>query len=302
MLTLSIARTLCRSTVVRRPEVVAGWLRKSSDIKVKTDFELKTARSAELLQNAIEEKKKVWKEKKDEIHHLKVKFRDDLKENIKEKREKVKEVREKVESIIERENVFTIPNVLSMGRVVLSPYLGYVIVCGDYPLGMGLLVIAGVTDMLDGWIARTWPGQASRFGSFLDPMSDKILMGCLVVSLTYTNLLPLWLTGMIVSRDLLLILAGFVIRYQSLPPPRTLSRYFDATHATAQLAPTFISKVNTAVQLATVAVSLGAPVWNYLDHPYLHGLWYFTGLTTAAAALSYVLAKDTYKFLAKKKA
>lgn len=71
------------------------------------------------------------------------------------------------------------------------------------------------------------------------------------------------------------------------------------THATAQLAPTFISKVNTVVQLATVATSLGAPIWNYIDHPYLHGLWYLTGVTTAAAALSYLTVKDTFKILKK---
>lgn len=69
------------------------------------------------------------------------------------------------------------------------------------------------------------------------------------------------------------------------------------THATAQLEPTFISKVNTAVQLTAVATSLGAPIWGYIDHTALHGLWYFTGVTTAAAALSYITSKDTYKII-----
>lgn len=47
-------------------------------------------------------------------------------------------------------------------------------------------------------------------------------------------------------------------------PQKTMARYFDVTHATAQLEPTFISKVNTAVQLAAIAVSLGAPIWGYV--------------------------------------
>lgn len=72
---------------------------------------------------------------------------------------------------------------------------------------------------MDGYIARNWPGQASRFGSFLDPMADKLLMGSLVISLTYCNLMPLWLTFMILFRDIFLIGAGFIIRYKSLPPP-----------------------------------------------------------------------------------
>lgn len=54
---------------------------------------------------------------------------------------------------------------------------------------------------------------------------------------------------------------------------RTLSRYFDVTLATAQLAPTTISKVNTMVQLATVAGTLAAPVFNYMEHPALHAMW-----------------------------
>lgn len=100
---------------------------------------------------------------------------------------------------------------------------------------------------------------------------------------------------------------------------RTLSRYFDATHVTAKLKPTFISKVNTAVQLATITASLAAPVYGVLGitctflrlsvygkisltfpssaHPTLVGMWYLTGFTTAAAATSYILSKDTYQFI-----
>lgn len=65
------------------------------------------------------------------------------------------------------------------------------------------------------------------------------------------------------------------------------------------MAPTFISKVNTVVQLVTVASSLGAPIWDYVDHPVLQGLWYFTGATTVAAAISYITIKDTYKIFKK---
>lgn len=265
-----------------------------SSIK-KANFQIKTARGVKVIENVTERTKQKWQAKKDDIQKLKSKISDD----IKEKKEKVKEVKERVEEVIERENVLTIPNLLTVGRIMVTPYLGYVIVQGDFPFAMGILAVAAVSDLLDGYIARHWPGQASRAGSFLDPMADKILIGCLVVSLTYGGLFPLWLTGLIVSRDVLLILIGFVIRYKSLPPPKTLSRYFDVTLVTAQLAPTFISKVNTAIQLTALGVSLGAPVWNYMDHPYLHYLWYFTGFTTIAAALSYALTKNTYKILKK---
>lgn len=216
---------------------------------------------------------------------------------VKDLREKQTKVRERVEEIIERENILTIPNLLCVGRGLMAPYLGYVIIEHDYRLAMGLLLFAGLTDLLDGQIARRWPSQMSKAGSFLDPMADKLLMGALVISLTYVDLIPLWLTSVILFRDVFLIGAGFVIRYISLPPPRTLTRYFDVSHATAQLAPTFISKVNTVVQLATVAISLGAPIWDFVDHPVLQGLWVLTGVTTAAAAVSYLTAKDTYRLL-----
>lgn len=60
---------------------------------------------------------------------------------------------------------------------------------------------------------------------------------------------------------------------QSFTVQKTISRYFDATHATAQLAPTTISKVNTAIQLSLITASLAAPVFSYSDHYLLTGLW-----------------------------
>ncbi|XP_055525536.1 probable cardiolipin synthase (CMP-forming) [Wyeomyia smithii] len=257
-----------------------------SSLKKPEEFPIKSVEGAEILQNVLEKNKQLLQERKNVII-----------QDIRVRKDKVKE---RVEEVIERENVATIPNLLCIGRIVMSPYLGYVIVQSDFRLAMGMLVFAGLTDLADGFIARQWPSQASRLGSFLDPMADKILVGALVISMSYVELLPLWLSGMILFRDVFLIGAGFVIRYISLPQPRTLSRYFDVTHATAQLAPTLISKVNTAVQLATVAITLGAPIWSYVDHPYLHALWYLTGVTTAAAALSYIVNKDTYKILKKK--
>ncbi|XP_063831440.1 probable cardiolipin synthase (CMP-forming) [Ostrinia nubilalis] len=209
-------------------------------------------------------------------------------------------VKERLEEVVERENVFTVPNVLCVARIAMSPYLGYVILQDNYTLAMGLLVFAGVTDLLDGWIARTWKSQSSKMGSFLDPMADKVLIATLFVSLTWQNLIPLSLTLLIVGRDAALVAAGFIIRYMSLPPPRTLSRYFDVTHATAQLAPTTISKFNTAIQLLLVGTTLASPVFGYVDHPALHALCGITAVSTVVSAISYLVSKDTYKFLKKK--
>uniref|UniRef100_A0A2M4CID8 cardiolipin synthase (CMP-forming) n=2 Tax=Anopheles darlingi TaxID=43151 RepID=A0A2M4CID8_ANODA len=92
-------------------------------------------------------------------------------------RERKKRVKKRVEEVIERENVVTIPNLLCIGRILASPYIGYVILQSEFQLAMVLLIMAGLTDLADGWIARNWPNQASRIGSFLDPMADKTVDG-----------------------------------------------------------------------------------------------------------------------------
>ncbi|XP_048457188.1 cardiolipin synthase (CMP-forming) [Rhincodon typus] len=200
------------------------------------------------------------------------------------------------------ENPWTIPNLLCMARIGLSPYLGYLIVEEEFNLALGLFTLAGITDLLDGYIARNWANQKSALGSALDPLADKILISVLYVSLTCAELIPAPLTAMVLIRDITLIAAGFYIRYRTVPPPRTLSKYFNPCYATAQLKPTFISKVNTAVQLVLVAASLAAPVFQYVDSVFLHSLWYITALTTAASAYSYYLhGKNTVQVLKRMK-
>ncbi|XP_072385928.1 probable cardiolipin synthase (CMP-forming) isoform X4 [Diabrotica undecimpunctata] len=219
--------------------------------------------------------KAIYEENKEKLKYTEKRLKEKghfLLNDIKKTKNKV---REKVEEVIERENVYTLPNFLCVTRIALSPYLGFLIVETQFDKALFIIGIAAVTDLLDGWIARTWKSQSSKIGSFLDPMADKILIGTLFLTLTYVDLIPLVLTGLIIARDALLVAAGFVIRYLSLPPPRTLSRYFDMTHATAQLAPTFISKVNTAVQLLLIGSTLAAPVFNYVGHPALEALCYF---------------------------
>ncbi|XP_069862880.1 cardiolipin synthase (CMP-forming) isoform X2 [Dipodomys merriami] len=185
------------------------------------------------------------------------------------------------------ENPWTIPNMLSMTRIGLAPVLGYLILEEDFNVALGVFALAGLTDLLDGFIARNWANQKSALGSALDPLADKILISILYVSLTYADLIPVPLTYMIISRDVMLIAAVFYVRYRTLPTPRTLAKYFNPCYATARLKPTFISKVNTAVQLILVAASLAAPVFNYADSIYLQILWCCTAFTTAASGYSY---------------
>ncbi|XP_054655190.1 cardiolipin synthase (CMP-forming) isoform X3 [Dunckerocampus dactyliophorus] len=142
-------------------------------------------------------------------------------------------------------------------------------------------------ELLDGYIARTWPTQKSALGSALDPLADKILISILYVSLTYAELIPALLTALVVFRDIGLIAAVFWVRYKTVPPPVTLSKFFNPCYTTAQLKPTLFSKVNTAIQLVLVAASLAAPVFQYTDSVLLQCLWYVTAITTTVSGYSY---------------
>lgn len=185
----------------------------------------------------------------------------------------------------ERENIFTIPNLLSVIRGILAPIVGYVIIQQQFTLAIGLLFVAGITDMLDGFIARTWKSQASKLGSFIDPLADKLLIGSLVLALYRCSLFPRWLTLLMVLRDTCHIISICIKRFHTLPSPvksllqnsfrlkysiffllyqRSFARFCDLSLVAAKIEPTMAGKLNTALQLITIAASLGAPIWNYI--------------------------------------
>lgn len=185
------------------------------------------------------------------------------------------------------ENPWTIPNLLCVCRIMLAPVLGHLIMTQHFHLSLALFTLAGATDLLDGYIARTWPSQKSALGSALDPLADKILISVLYISLTCAELIPVLLTALVIARDIGLIAAVFWVRYKTVPPPVTLSKFFNPCYTTAQLKPTLFSKVNTAIQLFLVAASLAAPVFQYTDSGLLQCLWFVTAVTTAASGYSY---------------
>ncbi|CAL9687719.1 unnamed protein product [Knipowitschia caucasica] len=185
------------------------------------------------------------------------------------------------------ENPWTIPNLLCVCRILLAPVLAQLIITQHFHISLALFTLAGATDLLDGYIARTWPSQKSALGSALDPLADKILISVLYISLTYAELIPVLLTALVISRDIGLIAAVFWVRYKTVPPPVTLAKFFNPCYTTAQLKPTFFSKMNTAIQLFLVAASLAAPVFQYTDSTMLQCLWFITAVTTTASGYSY---------------
>uniref|UniRef100_A0A0N4ZQY9 cardiolipin synthase (CMP-forming) n=1 Tax=Parastrongyloides trichosuri TaxID=131310 RepID=A0A0N4ZQY9_PARTI len=194
-----------------------------------------------------------------------------------------------------KDKLYTIPNALCAARIISTPYIGYLVVSEAYAPACVFFVVAGMTDFLDGYIARNWPSQRSLFGSIIDPVADKFLISVLFVSLTYTSLIPWQLTGLVLTRDISLIVGGFIKRYQILQKPITFKRFFDPSTDPVRMLPTLMSKINTTLQLSLVAFSLAAPVFNFTNHPALTALCWATAYTTLHSGLQYIGGKAMKK-------
>ena len=107
--------------------------------------------------------------------------------------ESTKALRSKLKSSISRlqvrENLYTLPNILTYTRLVAAPVIGYLVLHEQHGWAVVLFLYAGITDLVDGWIARRWNLQ-TVVGSVVDPMADKILMTVLVGCLAAKGLLP----------------------------------------------------------------------------------------------------------------
>lgn len=157
------------------------------------------------------------------------------------------------------ENIYTLPNILTFSRLLAAPAIGYLVLQNQHAWAVGLFAYAGITDLVDGWIARKW-NQQTVVGSVVDPMADKTLMTVLVGCLAVNGTLPLPLATLILGRDTSLAIAAIYYRYASLPPPKTLARYWDFSLPSAEVHPTTISKLNTFLQLGLIGATLTLPL------------------------------------------
>lgn len=167
-----------------------------------------------------------------------------------------------------------IPNVITLIRLMLvSPFLAFM-VGGHYKISFFIFGIAGLSDGLDGFLARRYH-WTSKFGSMMDPLADKILMLSAYVLLSAFNVLPVWLMLLVVTRDLV-ILAG-------------VAGWFHVFgFANLNFNPTLISKLNTGLQVLLVIVALFQLAYQSVPANALTALIYVVGLTTAWSFINYV--------------
>lgn len=103
------------------------------------------------------------------------------------------------------DRVVTMPNVLSLLRLVLVPVFGWLILSGHDVWALTVLAVSGVSDYLDGMLARRWR-QVSRIGELLDPTADRLYIVSALIGLSLRDVIPWWLVVVLVGRDLLLSL------------------------------------------------------------------------------------------------
>ncbi|KAI6041340.1 CDP-alcohol phosphatidyltransferase-domain-containing protein [Pisolithus marmoratus] len=204
------------------------------------------------------------------------------------------------ENVTLREDIYTVPNLLTVSRILACPVLGWSILQDNFYLATGLLVYAGLSDLVDGFLARRF-NMRSVLGTILDPAADKTLMTTLTVTLTMKGLLPVSLATIIIGRDVLLSLSAFYIRYTSLPPPKTFARYWNFSIPSAEVRPTTISKFNTAAQLALMFGTTVAPIAPTYLSAHLPKIQLLVAATTIWSGLSYVFSKDAVRIVSEKR-
>jgi cardiolipin synthase len=106
--------------------------------------------------------------------------------------------------------VWNVPNVLSMLRLLLVPVFLVLIVLGDYVAALIVLIVASLTDLLDGFIARHF-NQVTRLGQLLDPAADRLYIFAALIGLAAQGLVPWWIVIVIVSRDVMLLVLAVVL-------------------------------------------------------------------------------------------
>jgi cardiolipin synthase (CMP-forming) len=107
----------------------------------------------------------------------------------------------------------TIPNLLTLVRIILTPFILIALSKGQYMIGGWTFGAAAFTDILDGLLARRF-GSQSKIGQYLDPIADKILLTCIYVGLALGGAAPLWIVLLIIARDLwILLLSGIALRF-----------------------------------------------------------------------------------------
>jgi cardiolipin synthase len=170
--------------------------------------------------------------------------------------------------------VLNIPNFLTLLRIIAIPC--FLILLEDLRYGWALAVFvgAGITDGLDGAIARLTHTKTT-LGAYLDPAADKLLLVSAFIALGFMHVVPRWLAVVVIMRDAIIVLGYFLL--------------FMMTQSAMEVRPSVSGKASTALQLSSVSlvlVSLARP--GVVPSQITEAVFYMTGTVTAGAGLQYM--------------
>lgn len=176
-------------------------------------------------------------------------------------------------------NIITIPNLLTFLRMALIPVFASLLFYGYSKLALAVFVVAGVSDAVDGFLARKF-NQESELGTILDPVADKLLMTTAFIILTLPNIfqpaprhlpIPFWVTAAVIGRDVLIVTVAGAINVM------TGFRGFK---------PSFPGKISTLVQVMGVTLVLFAAVTGYTI--FLPTTYFIVVLLAVVSGLHYI--------------
>lgn len=169
-------------------------------------------------------------------------------------------------------NAAYIPNCITVLRLLLILPIVVGLLSHHEQLSFWLFVIAGITDAVDGYLARRFH-WISRFGAMVDPLADKLLMVSTVLTLSYLKLFPLWLLIVIISRELVIVTGAFLYHF-------LIGVY--------EFSPTLLSKWNTGLQIILVITIMADLSYTFIPPLLMKGLMVLVLMTSGLSLAQYV--------------
>jgi len=174
--------------------------------------------------------------------------------------------------------ILTIPNCLTLLRILAVPFFAIAVWYGQMPYACAIFALAGLTDLLDGFIARRF-NQKSTLGAVLDPAADKLLMTAAFILLAFPRAhqavqIPVWVSMLSICRDVVISLVAL-----------SSFSHFDPT----KFRPSFLGKFTTSAQLVAICVALlldAFPHQAWID-PYTSILFYIVAALVLASGIQY---------------
>jgi cardiolipin synthase (CMP-forming) len=165
----------------------------------------------------------------------------------------------------------SLPNLITLGRLVLVPLIMVMISSQRWVEAFVIFVVAGVSDGVDGYIAKTF-NLRTELGAYLDPLADKALLMTIYVALSINGTLPAWISILVVSRDIIILGAVIVSWLIDLP---------------LRIHPLLISKLNTTAQIGFAGTVLGAKAFGFPTAGWMDTLLYLVAALTLASGAAY---------------